>query len=448
MNANSPLLDHTHAPELRSWVPGAHGHASFPIQNLPLCVFSTSQRAPRGGVAIGDHLLDLQALSESTLLSGAARDLVRLVAGPDLGVFFALPPAERRRFRQAVSSVLAADASAASAQAEALLVPQARVDFHLPTRVGAYTDFFAGIHHALNAGRVFRPDAPLFPHYKYVPVAYNGRASSVRVSGQPVIRPLGQTVAPGATTPTFGPSQGLDFELELAMWVGPGNELGHPISIAQAGDCIAGYGLLNDWSARDIQAWEGMPLGPFLGKSFLTSVSPFVVTADALAPFRTAQPARAAQDPLPLPHLWGAADQAGGALDIHLEVALSSQLMRERQLAPLCIGRTRALDLYWTPAQMVTHHTSNGCDLRPGDLLGSGTISSPGEGGHGSLLELTLGGKRPFTLPSGETRTFLEDGDEVIFTGYCQAPGRARIGFGQTTGTVVANPAAAAATRL
>ena len=432
----SLLPDDTHDPHLTSWVDGADGHADFPIQNLPLCIFSTSKGRARGGVAIGPMLLDIAAVAEAEIVSGEDARILRSAAGATLNAFFAMSAADRLRFRHIVSRLLRADANPPPALRDAV-VDAAVATLHMPAEVGDYSDFFAGIHHAMTAGRMFRPDNPLLPNYKHVPIAYHGRSSSVRVSGTPVVRPVGQHAAHGAVEPEFGPSRRLDFELELAIWVRGDNALGAPIPIERAGEDVVGFGLLNDWSARDIQAWETQPLGPFLGKNFLTTVSPFVVTAEALAPFRAPQPPRPEGDPTPLPYLLDAEDQSHGAFDIRLEVLLRTPAMRQAGAAPHRLARTSGLDLYWTPAQMVAHHSSNGCNLRPGDLFGSGTISGPGPDGHGSLLELTSGGRDRVVLPNGETRAFLEDGDEVILTGWCEREGFARIGLGEATGVVV-----------
>jgi fumarylacetoacetase len=301
---------------------------------------------------------------------------------------------------------------------------------HLPARIGDYTDFFVGIHHAMNTGRVFRPDNPLLPNYKHIPIAYHGRASSVRVSGSPVRRPKGQLKLPEGP-PEYGPCQRLDYELELGVWLGPGNELGDAIPIGAASARIAGYCLLNDWSARDIQAWEYQPLGPFLAKNFGCTVSPWVITPEALAPFRAPQPARPDGDPRPLPYLWDPADQESGALAVDLEAFLLTQGLREKQLPAHQLCRSHTRHMYWTVAQMIAHHASNGCDLHPGDLLGSGTLSAPEPDGFGSLLEATRGGQQPLELASGETRRFLEDGDEIILRAHASRPGTVRIGFGE-----------------
>ena len=427
-------IDATHGPDLRSWVPGATGHASYPVQNLPLCIFSTHGGAPRGGTVIGDHVLDHAALLASGLVAASEAALLAVAAGASLNDYCALPAAARRRLRAILSGLLTGPAPAG---AEELLVLRTDAQFHLPAQVGDYTDFFAGIHHARNAGKMFRPDNPLLPNYKHVPIAYHGRASSIFPSGTPVVRPVGQRAAHGARAPEYGPSRRLDFELELAIWVGGGNALGETIPIERAGDEVVGFGLLNDWSARDIQAWETQPLGPFLGKNFLTTVSPFLVTTEALAPFRIAQAPRDADDPEMLPYLHDAQDQASGALDIRLEVLIATAAMRERGLPPHRLTQASTRDLYWTPAQMVAHHASNGCPLHRGDLFGTGTVSSPAADGHGSLLEMTKGGREPVTLPGGEVRTFLEPGDEITLRGTCRRDGFASISLGEASGIIM-----------
>ena len=428
-------VDPTHDPALTSWVDSANGHPDFPIQNLPLGIFSPPGEHPRGGMAIGDSILDLAALAQTDLLDDDAKTAACAASGETLNPLLALGTAPRQALRARVSHLLAVN-SPDRAKVEPLLHPAADCTMHLPTRIGDYTDFYAGIHHARNVGTLFRPDAPLLPNYKFVPIGYHGRASSVVVSGVDVRRPNGQTKAPDAAEPRFGPVARLDYELELGIWMGPGNAPGEPIAIADAGERIAGLSLLNDWSARDLQAWEYQPLGPFLAKSFLTTVSPWIVTAEALAPFRVAQPPRPEGDPRPLPYLWDDADQRAGAFAITLEVSIASAEMRHRGLAPHRLSQSTATDLYWTLAQLVAHHSSNGCDLRPGDLFGTGTISGPASGSFGSLIEISRGGAEPVTLPSGETRTFLADGDEVIVRGRCAAPGRIPIGFGACRGVV------------
>jgi len=425
-------LDETHDPAATSRVASANGHADFPIQNLPLGIFSDGGGAPRGGVAIGDRIVDIGAALD--LFDGAALVAAEAASGTTLNTLLALGPEPRRALRRALFALLRADADD---RIDAALRPVTECTMHLPAAIGDYTDFYAGIHHAEAVGRQFRPDQTLLPNYKHVPIGYHGRASSVRVSGTPVRRPSGQRKAPDAAAPSFGPSQRLDFELELGLWIGPGNALGEPIGITDAGAQIAGLCLLNDWSARDIQAWEYQPLGPFLAKNFLTSVSPWLVTAEALTPFRVAQPSRPEGDPQPLAYLHDDADQAHGAYAIDFEATLSTAAMRAAGIVPHRLSRVAATMLYWTPAQLVAHHTSGGCDLRPGDLFGSGTISGPALDSRGSLLEIAAGGKSPLMLPGGETRGFLHDGDELTLTATARRDGYASIGFGSCTGRVV-----------
>jgi fumarylacetoacetase len=433
------MIDDTHKPGRRSWVASANDHADFPIQNLPLGVFTPPSGAARGGVAIGDEILDLAAALEVGLFDGAAAKAAQAAAGATLNPLFALGREARVALRQRVGEILDADGRD-RARIEGLrsrILHRAEdCRLGLPAAIGDYTDFFAGIHHATNAGKLFRPDNPLLPNYKYVPIGYHGRASSISASDAPVRRPSGQRKPASETVPSFGPSRSLDYELELGVWIGPGNEVGAPIGIAQAAQHIAGFCLLNDWSARDVQAWEAQPLGPFLGKSFLTTVSPWVVTPEALAPFRTAQAPRPADDPAPLPYLLDASDQAGGALDIGLEVFLATPGLQAKGLPPHQLSASNARHLYWTVAQLVAHHSCNGCNLRPGDLFGTGTISTPSDDGLGSLLEISAGGKRPVTLASGETRRFLEDGDTLIMRARCRRDGFAGIGFGECRGTI------------
>ncbi len=423
------MIDATHDPALTSWVDVPDGH-DFPVQNLPLGIFSGGD-APRGGMAIGERIVDLAALSAAGLIDVAPA----LVAGPTLNALLA-DTAARRRLRVQVSALLADPAHRTAVEPH--LVAAGDVTLHLPAAIGDYTDFYVGIHHATAIGRLFRPDQPLLPNYKYVPIGYHGRASTVRPSGMPVVRPAGQRKAPADAEPTVGPSRRLDYELEMGVWIGAGNDLGRPIPIAAAADHIAGLSLLNDWSARDLQAWEYVPLGPFLAKSFLTTVSSWIVTAEALAPFRIAQAPRPDGDPQPLPYLLDAADQAAGAFAIRLTVDLTTAAMRAASTAPVRLATSAARHMYWTAAQMVTHHASNGCALNPGDLLGTGTLSGPDLGSCGSLIELSAGGTNPVALPNGETRTFLDDGDEVTLRGTAHAPGFVGIGFGECRGLVVA----------
>jgi fumarylacetoacetase len=428
-------LDATHDPRRLSWVASANGHTDFPIQNLPLGVFTPGgERAPRGGVAIGDVIVDLAAAHHAGLFTGEAAHAAALAAQPHLNGLMGAGAAARRALRMRLCEMLT-EGAPERAEIEGHLHWAVDCTMHLPAVIGDYTDFYAGIHHAANVGTQFRPDNPLLPNYKHVPIGYHGRSSSIVVSGATVRRPNGQRKADHA--PVFGPSGRLDYELELGVWIGPGNDQGTPIPITRASEHIAGFCLLNDWSARDIQAWEYQPLGPFLAKNFATSISPWVVTPEALAPFRIAQPPRPEGDPEPLPYLHDPADQQHGAFDIELDVRLHTPCLRELGLPPhrLSIGSSR--HLYWTVAQLVAHHSSNGCNLRPGDLFGSGTISAPTPEGYGSLLEITGGGTRPLTLASGNRRTFLEDGDEVIILARARREGAASIGFGEVRGTVV-----------
>jgi fumarylacetoacetase len=425
-------VDETHDAGARSWVPGADEHPDFPVQNLPFCLFSAGALAPRAGVAIGDHVLDLAGLHGAGLLpvlSDAAEDILV----ERLNELMALGSETRRALRRALFALLT-DPAAEAAVSQHLL-PMAALSFHLPFAVGDYTDFYAGIHHATRVGKLFRPDNPLLPNYRHVPIGYHGRASSIIVSGTEVRRPHGQLAGPEG--PRFAPTARLDHELELGIWVGTGNPLGSPVPIGEAADHIAGYCLLNDWSARDIQAWEYQPLGPFLAKNFATTVSPFVVTPEALAPFRGPAMARGADDPQPLPYLADAADAAAGALDLVVEAWLSTAAMRAAGLPEHRISTGTARDLWWTPAQLLAHHTSGGCNLMPGDLLGTGTISGADPSAGGSLLELTDGGTRPLALPGGETRTFLEAGDRLRIAAYGERQGFARIGFGECVGEIL-----------
>ena len=433
-------IDHTHDPALLSWVASANAaDTDFPIQNLPFGRFRRSGTGEswRIGVAIGDQVLDLQLAAGQAGWAADVLPLLAPLAAGDLNAFMALGGAARRTLRLALSQALAAG-SAQQAALASCLVAQSTVEMGLPCRIGDYTDFYVGIHHATAVGKIFRPDNPLLPNYKWVPIGYHGRASSVVPSGTPIRRPRGQTAPPaGASTPGFGPSQRLDLELELGYFIGAGNALGAPIAIDDGDDQVFGVALFNDWSARDLQAWEYQPLGPFLAKSFASSVSPWLVTQEALAPFR-APFTRPDGDPQPLPYLDSAANRAAGALDIQLQVLLQTAAMRDAGLPPTLLSTSSAAQAaYWTPAQLVAHHTVNGCNLQPGDLLGSGTLSGPTLAQAGSLLELSQGGKQPITLPNGEQRTFLQDGDTLILAGHCERPGARRIGFGTCAGTVL-----------
>lgn len=417
-------LDRTHDPALTSWVATANDPRSdFPLQNLPFGRFRLPGATDwRLGVAIGDAVLDLQAAGLTD-----HQDMTRLLT---------LAPADRRALRTRLSDGLRSGSHEASAWA-ACLRPQAEVELGLPCDIRDYTDFYVGIHHATAVGKLFRPDNPLLPNYRWVPIGYHGRASTLCASGHSFHRPMGQTLAPGAEVPTLGPSRRLDLELELGFVIGRPNAMGQPIPIEQAEDHVFGVTLFNDWSARDLQAWEYQPLGPFLAKNFASTVSPWMVTLEALAPFRRPFE-RPAGDPQPLPYLQSEANRQAGALDIELEVWLQTERMRREGLPPERISQSNAADAaYWSLAQLVTHHTVNGCALAAGDLLGSGTLSGPRPEQAGSLLELTVGGRQPITLSHGETRTFLEDGDTVTLRGACVRDGLRRIGFGDCRATVL-----------
>jgi fumarylacetoacetase len=426
-------IDETHDRARVSWVGGAEPGSDFPLQNLPLGIFSTDDAQRRPGVAIGDFILDLAAAADDGLLDEEWSDDLHQ---PVLNAWLARGPDDHRALRRRLFEILGEEASRDAIEMQ--LIGQSEATMHLPCLIGDYTDFYVGIHHATNVGKQFRPDNPLLPNYKYLPIGYHGRASSVRASGEPVVRPNGQTKAPDADAPEYGPSRRLDYELELGLWIGRGNELGQPIPVAEANGHIAGFCLLNDWSARDLQAWEYQPLGPFLAKSFLTSVSPWVVSRDALAPFRQPMPPRPPGDPQPLPYLDDPADHEQGALAIQLEVTLSTARMRAQELVPYVLSRGSAdAAMYWSAAQIVAHHSSNGCNLQPGDLIGTGTLSTDSDTGLGSLMEISRGGQQPVALPGGETRSFLEDGDEIVLRAWCERADAVRIGFGECTGRVV-----------
>ena len=419
-----PGLDATHDPQTRSWLASANAaDTDFPIQNLPWGRFRSDGAGPwRIGVAIGDAVLDVQAVG----LLGHA-DMVRLLSAP---------AQVRRDLRQALWQGLR-DGAAEQQTWRSALWPQANVQLGLPCEVGDFTDFYSGIHHARAVGTMFRPQQPLLPNYQWLPIGYHGRASSLLPAGKAFHRPWGQTLPAGASAPVFGPCQRLDYELELAAWIGSGNPLGSPIPVGQAQAHLAGITLLNDWSARDIQTWEYQPLGPFLAKSFASTVSPWLVTPEALAPFRCAPTARAAGDPAPLPYLHDATDQALGSWDIRLEVWLQTAAMRAQGQDAQRLSTSNLQDAYWTVAQLLAHHSSGGCNLRTGDVLGTGTLSGPLPEQGGSLLELTRGGQRPLELTNGESRRFLEDGDTVTLRACCERPGARRIGFGACHASVL-----------
>ncbi|MBS0662639.1 MAG: fumarylacetoacetase [Verrucomicrobia bacterium] len=432
-------LNITHDPARRSWidtacVPGA----DFPLQNLPFGVFSTAdQSTARIGVAIGDQVLDLGSAAASGLLPSGGAEAARAEC---LNPLMAAGPEVWSALRARLSELLGADSNAARNTRDLVrrhLVRMKDVTMHLPARVGGYTDFYASIHHATNVGALFRPDQPLLPNYKWVPIGYHGRTSTLVPSGTPVRRPKGQVKPPASSAPAYGPTRSLDYELELAAYIGVGNPSGSTLSVADARRSLFGVSLLNDWSARDVQAWEYQPLGPFLAKNFATSLSAWVVTFDALAPFRTPAYRRPAEDPTPLPHLLDPADQAEGGLEVTLEVGLVTPAMRRDGLSAHRLSSGSFSSMYWTFAQMAAHHASNGCELRPGDVLGSGTVSGPDRSSQGCLLELTRRGAEPVLLPNGESRAFLEDGDEIILRGHAERPGFVRIGLGECRGTVL-----------
>ena len=430
-------LNETHDLNLQSWVASANGGTSdFPIQNLPFAVFRRqgSQQAWRGGVAIGDQVLDLAAVSAAKALGSEVQPQLDAAAQSQLNGLLAMAPAAWSALRLALSRALRNGAKEQAAL-QACLVPQSEVEYTVPVQVGDYTDFYTSIHHATNVGKLFRPTNPLMENYKWVPIGYHGRASSIRISGTDFHRPQGQIKAPDAD-PVLKPCARLDYELELGIYAGAGNALGKAIGIEQAEEHIFGLCLLNDWSARDVQAWEYQPLGPFLSKNFATTISPWIVTLEALAPYRSAF-TRAATDPQPLPYLSSAANSAEGALDVQLSVAIETETMRAGRQQAEVITRTSYRHAYWTMAQLIAHHTVNGCNLQAGDLMGTGTLSGPTPGEAGALLEITEGGKKTLNLASGETRTFLQDGDAVVFKGWCEKPGAARIGFGECRATVL-----------
>jgi fumarylacetoacetase len=430
-------LNLTHDPKLSSWVESANRPgADFPIQNLPFGVFlrAAPHAQPSIGVAIGDRILDLRRGANSGLLDGLSPETQLTCSATVLNALMALGPEHWSPLRQRLSELLRVGGGHQPA-VEPFLVPMDEVAMVTPAAIRDYTDFYASIHHATNVGRLFRPDNPLLPNYKYVPIGYHGRASSIIISGTHVHRPSGQS-KDAAAAPVFGPSRLLDYELEVGFFTGPGNQLGQPIPIADAERHIFGLCLLNDWSARDIQSWEYQPLGPFLAKSFATSISPWVVTMEALAPFRAPAFQRLEGDPAPLPYLSSAEDREQGAIDLTLEVYLASRQMRDAAVPPMRLSRGNLRNLYWTLAQLLTHHASNGCNLQPGDLLASGTVSGPLPEERGCLLELTQRGAEPIRLPTGDIRKFLEDGDEVVLRGYCHRDGFTRIGLGECRGTI------------
>ncbi len=429
-------------PGLHSWVKSAEAAGTdFPIQNLPYGVARIAgEAAPRVVVAIGDRALNLHALAEAGLLAGLADEIVAACRQTTLNALMALPRSVLRMLRERLSALLEearVETMRHRAAVESALKPQSAVEMLVPAAIGDYTDFYASIFHATNVGKLFRPDNPLLPNYKYVPIGYHGRASSIIPSGQAVRRPRGQMAGAAGEAPTFGPTRLLDYELEVGAFVARGNPLGEPVAIDEAREHLFGLCLVNDWSARDIQSWEYQPLGPFLAKNFATTVSPWIVTLDALEPFRAPAFARPAEDPAPLAYLSGGDDQRRGGFDLQLEVYLETPRMHQAGEAPFLLSRSNLRELYWTLGQMVAHHTSSGCNLQTGDLLATGTVSGAATTARGCLLEITARGAQPVVLRNGETRKFLEDGDTVILRGYCERDGAVRIGFGECRGTVL-----------
>ena len=431
-------VNETHDAALKSWVESANAAGTdFTIQNLPFGIFRRrgSSEALRTGVAIGDQILDIGAAQAAGAFSGQAARAAAACSAPTLNAFMALGPGAWSALRLALSQALRHGSPLAD-KLRSCVVAAAQAEHAMPAAIGDYTDFYTSIHHATSVGKLFRPDNPLLPNYKWVPIGYHGRSSSIGISGALIQRPLGQTVPPNPQSPpAFGPSKRLDYELEMGIFVGTGNESGRRIPIAEAESHVFGLCLFNDWTARDIQAWEYQPLGPFLSKNFASTISPWIVTMEALAPYRVGW-TRAADDPQPLAYLDAPALRDAGAIDIRLEVLLETPKMRAAGQPAQRVSQTSFRHSYWTIAQLIAHHTVNGCNLQPGDLLGSGTQSGPAPEEAGSLLELSNGGKSAFTLPGGERRTFLEDGDAVIFRGWCEKPGAARIGFGEVSGRI------------
>jgi fumarylacetoacetase len=435
-------IGETHDPQLRSWLESANDlQSDFPIQNLPLGVFrnENSDEAPSIGAAIGNSILDLRRAHRSSPFQSLSPATRNALSSKSLNAFMQLGPPAWSELRLLLSGVLRADHpdwKHHRSALEPLLVPAERASMEVPVAIGDYTDFYASIHHATRVGRLFRPDNPLLPNYKYVPIGYHGRASSIVVSGAAIARPCGQIKPQSTDVPVFQPTHALDYELELGCFIGPENAFGSPVSITDAESHIFGFSLVNDWSARDIQSWEYQPLGPFLSKNFGTTVSPWIVTTEALAPFRAPAAARDSNDPTPLPYLHSEQNRKAGAFDIAVEVFIRSERMQAADMDPVRLSGGNARDLYWTPAQLVAHHTSNGCNLRSGDLLATGTISGPHPDSAGCLLELTERGAHPILLPAGETRTFLEDGDEIIMTAFAERNGFVRIGLGECRGRI------------
>ena len=429
-------VNQTHNPSLRSWIKSANEPGSdFPIQNLPYSVLrrAGSDEHFRVAVGIGDFALDLKALHEAGILASSVLEACQSV---NLNEFMAMGGGAWSQLRADLSRLLADGAECPEA-IEACLIPLSEVEYTLPAVIGDYTDFFTSIHHATNVGKLFRPNNPLLPNYEWIPIAYHGRSSSIGVSGQRFPRPVGQLKLPDSDEPVVSPSKRLDYELEVGIFIGPGNELGQSVYVEEAEDHIFGLCLLNDWSARDVQAWEYQPLGPFLAKSFASTISPWIVTLEALAPFRSSF-VRESDRSEPLPYLSSPANAAAGAVDMQLEALIQTSQMRSSSIEPERLSFSNFKDSYWTIAQMLTHHTMNGCNLRPGDFFGSGTMSGSVDGSQGALIEITQGGSVPVQLCNGEQRTFLEDGDSIILRAKCVREGAVTIGFGEAIGTVEA----------
>jgi fumarylacetoacetase len=433
---NMTRVNETHDPALRSWLASANtATTDFPIQNLPFAVFRRKGETWRSGVAIGDEIIDLAAVAKGEIFTGLASQAAFAGAEIKLNTLMSMGPAAWSALRLAISRAM----REGSQQQEALslcLIPQTEAEYDVPARIGDYTDFYTSIYHATNVGRQFRPDNPLLPNYKWIPIGYHGRSSSIVVSGHDIQRPLGQIMPQNANAPVLSPCKRLDIELEMGIFIGTGNAQGEPIAMSDAENHVFGLCLFNDWSARDIQGWEYQPLGPFLSKNFASSISPWIVTLEALAPYRVAF-MRSKDDPQPLPYLDSATNRAEGAIDIQLQVYLQTAQMRTNGEEKASISQTSYRHAYWTVAQMVAHHTVNGCNLQPGDLFGTGTLSGPTLDQAAAFIELTEGGKKPLLLSNGETRTYLEDGDTITFRGWCEKPGTARIGFGTCVGTVL-----------
>jgi len=436
-------INETHDVKLTSWVTCANENSDFPIQNLPFAIIKPkdSYDAPRGGVAIGSKVIDLAALAQKNIFTGLAQQALEAASETTLNTLMALGKEVNSALRLALSQALRTGSTLQNEMADCV-IDEANVEYGMPCRIGDYTDFYTSIHHATSVGKLFRPDNPLLPNYKWIPIGYHGRASTIDISGQAFHRPIGQTKTPDMTEPVFAPCKRLDYELEMGLFIGKETSLGEQIDIDKAEDHLFGICIFNDWSARDIQAWEYQPLGPFLAKNFASTISPWIVTMEALAPYREAF-TRPEADPAPMAYLSSDKNSAQGNLDIELECYIETQKMRDDGEPMVQLSTSNFKHSYWTAAQLVTHHASNGCTMRAGDLLGSGTQSGPTDAEAGSLLELSNGGKQAFSLPNGEKRTFLEDGDTVIMRAACHREGAASIGFGEVTGTVlpaIANP--------